>query len=246
MRLLDEGTLQEYVSPELINLPHWAKDLQGYWAANAARARVIIINADLVSNPEEIDLLDDFLDPRWEGKGIGIAYPIFGTTATHAAALYSALGPAKAREYFTNLNKRGVRIVDGNSVVRDQVVSGAMAFGLTDTDDACGALARGANVVISLPDQGSLGTLVIPSAVSLITNVPHLEQGKALIDFLLSEETEQALLDLGFSHIPIHSDLQLHDTCLGEVTVQGMDVDYLQIYQYFDDVQMELREIFIK
>ena len=39
------------------------------------------------------------LDDKYPGKTIGIAYPMFGTTATQAAALYSYLGKEKARAF---------------------------------------------------------------------------------------------------------------------------------------------------
>jgi iron(III) transport system substrate-binding protein len=47
-----------------------------------------------------------------------------------------------------------VRVVDGNSVVRDLVADGQLAYGITDADDTCGAIESGRNVTIIIPDQG--------------------------------------------------------------------------------------------
>ena len=51
---------------------------------------------------------------------MGIALPLFGTTATHAAALWAQLGPEQAEAWFATLQERGVAVLDGNARVRDQ------------------------------------------------------------------------------------------------------------------------------
>jgi hypothetical protein len=79
---------------------------------------------------------------------------MFGTASTQAAALYSCLGRERARAFFTSLNNRSVRVVDGNSVVRDLVADGQLAYGITDADDAGRAIESGRNVAIIIPDQG--------------------------------------------------------------------------------------------
>jgi iron(III) transport system substrate-binding protein len=121
-----------------------------------------------------------------------------------------------------------------------------MAFGLTDTDDACGARLRGDPVAVNLPDQDDLGTLVIPATVALIDGAPHPEQGKALIDHLLSKEVEQSLVDAGFSHIPIHGDIQVPTECLNTPYIRAMEVDFMEVQRRLESVQNELREIFLR
>ncbi len=244
--LQGNDVLDAYMSPNAQQIPSVYRDPEGYWTRGAARARVLILNRDRVAPQDGVDSIADLLDPAWEGNEVGIAYPLFGTTATHAAALYATWGPERAREYFQQLADRGVRVVDGNSVVRDLVVSGQLAFGLTDTDDACVALKRGDPVAIALPDQDDLGTLVIPSTVALIAGAPHPEQGWALLDYLLTREVEQALMEAGFSQIPLHEWIQSADPCLSIEQIRGMDVDYGEVYRHFDTIQAELREVFLR
>ena len=45
-----------------------------------------------------------------------MAYPLFGTTATHAAALFANFGDKEAREYFQALKANDVMITDGKPV----------------------------------------------------------------------------------------------------------------------------------
>ena len=113
--------------------------------------------------------IQDLLDPKWKGK-IGIAKPLFGTTATHAACLFAAWGDEKARAYFRDLKANGVQVLSGNKQVAQAVGSGQIAFGLTDTDDAMGEVAAGSPVAIVYPDRepGGLGTLFIPNTLAVI------------------------------------------------------------------------------
>ncbi len=99
----------------------------------------------------------------------------------------------------------------GNSTVRDRVASGELKIGLTDTDDAYVALEKGLPVGIVFPDQDvnfpgldqPLGTFVIPNTVALVAGGPHAEEGRKLIDFLLSRETEAALAKAASAQIPL-------------------------------------------
>ena len=244
--LKEQGVLAPYASPEAEALPDTYRDPDGFWAGVAGRARVLIINTNRVAEPDTINSVYDLINPNWDGDMIGIAYPLFGTAATHAASLYSYLGPQAARDYYQALVSHGVNVVDGNSVVRDLVANGTLAFGLTDTDDACGALLRGDPVAIIFPDQNDMGTLVIPGTVAQIAGAPHPEQAQVLIDYLLSTQVEQMLVEAGFSHIPIHPDVDVAETCISTQNIRVMKVDFSQVYGFMETLQAELREIFLR
>ncbi len=71
----------------------------GTWHGLAGRARVRLVNAKSVDESERPTSVYDMTDPKWRGK-IGLAKPLFGTTATHAACLFAHLGEEKAKEFF--------------------------------------------------------------------------------------------------------------------------------------------------
>lgn len=245
--LKEQGLLSPYRSPSATDIPSPYMDPEGYWSGVGGRARVIIVNTDLVADAEMPSSIYDFLDPTYPAEQIGIAYPLFGTTSTHAAALYAFLSPEDGKAFFEQLQERGIQIVDGNSVVRDLVASGQLAFGLTDTDDACGAIERGAPVRIIFPDQGSgsIGTLIIPNTIGLIAGSPNSAEGKELIDYLLSKETEEAMIRSGWSHIALRK-VEVEQTCLEDVSIQGMNVSLSDVYDQLEKVQSELAEIFLR
>ena len=201
--LKDEGVLAPYSSPAAADIPAGFVDGDGYFTGTCGRARVILVNTDRLAPAEYPASVMDVADPSYAADDVGMAYPVFGTTATHAAALYAALGEEAAHAYYEAIADRGVRIVDGNSVVRDLVAAGDLAWGMTDTDDASRAVEDGLPVAIVVPDQeeGGLGTLVIPTTVALVAGGPNPDEGMALYDFLVAAETEQMLADIGWCQI---------------------------------------------
>ena len=54
------------------------------WRGFAARARVLIVNTNLINEARRPKSIEDLVDPQWYDQ-CGIAKPLFGTTATHAA-----------------------------------------------------------------------------------------------------------------------------------------------------------------
>lgn len=186
--LKERGILEAWEPENAAAIPPAFKDPEHFWTGFAARARVIIYNTEQVDTPPES--IHDFLRPEYRGR-CAIALPLFGTTATHAAALFALWGKDEATDFFRALQANDVAFVAGNSVVRDAVARGDYAFGLTDTDDANGAVEDGLPVKWLLPDQDGLGTLLIPNTVALVKGAPHGDGARQLLSHLLSPEVEQ-------------------------------------------------------
>ncbi len=201
--LRQRGTLAPYKSPSAEGIPDTFKDPDGYWTGFSARSRVIAYNTNLVKPEEAPKSIYDLTDPKWKGQ-VAIADPRFGSTSFHVAALYVELGDESADEFFRKLKANDVKIVPGNSVVRDLVARGEVKAGLTDTDDVNVALEDKQPVAMVFPDREGIGVPIMPNMVSLIAGAPHLEAGKKLIDYLLSPEVERMLAESEAVQIPLH------------------------------------------
>jgi len=249
MLLKSESVLASYRSPSASSLPETYNDPDGTWSAFGGRARVILINTDRMKSEEIPHSMSDILSDRFVPDQIGMANPLFGTTLTHAAALYAWYGPNEASKFFQHVADQGVRIVDGNSVVRDMVASGQLTWGLTDTDDACGAIQKGDPVKVIFPDQsgGQAGTLIIPNTVALIAGSPNPDMGKNLIDYLLDPAVEADLVEAGWIQIPSRElPAGIEPLCYPNLSVEGMQVGFEEIYRSLDLAQDDLREKFLK
>lgn len=250
--LQEKGVLQAYRSPNAADIPSIYKDPDGYWTGFAGRMRVFLVNTNKVNHDQSPASVDDLLDPAIPAGQVGMAQPLFGTTLTHAAALYALRGPQQGLAFYQALKQRGIQVVDGNSVVKDMVADGRLGMGILDSDDACVALENGAPVKIIIPDQtpqdgggAATGTLIIPNTVGVVAGAPHLKEARQLVDFLLRPETEQALVDAGWSHAPLHPGLKAGG-CFKGVKVIGMTVPIRDIYAKLGAVQKDLTEIFIQ
>ena len=244
--LKDEGVLAPYDSPSAADIPEEYRDPEDYWTGFAARARIIMVNTDLVAEEDYPESIFDLLDPRWGDNEVGIANPLFGTTATHAAALYADLGEDEAQAYFEGLLDQNVRVVDGNSVVRDMVVSGELKVGLTDTDDAHIAVAQNQPVEIIFPDQNDLGTLLIPNTVAMVNGAPHPEEAKRLIDYLLSPEVEARLAASESVQMPVREGVAGPVDMPGLSEILGMDVHPNDVAAQMTVSLEWLKEVFLK
>jgi iron(III) transport system substrate-binding protein len=227
LRLKEQGLLTPFRPSHAGDLPDTFKAKDGTWYGFAGRARVLIVNTKLVPADQRPKGIADLVDPKWKGK-IGIAKPLFGTTATQAACLFAAWGDDKARQFFRGLKANGVQVLSGNKQVATAAGSGQIAFGLTDTDDAMGEVEAGSPVAIVYPDRGpdELGTLFIPNTLAIIKGAPHPDAARALADYLLSPEVEAALAGGPSAQIPLLKTTEASARVETPRTVHAMEVDF--------------------
>ncbi len=247
IRLKQEGLLEQYRPAAAESYPAAFRDPDGYWCGFAARARVLIVNTNLVQPGQMPDSIFSLADPEWKGR-TGIAKPLFGTTATHAACLFAVFGPEKARSYFQSLKDNDARIQSGNKAVALNVSAGILAFGLTDTDDAIGELEGGKPVAIAYPDgkPGQNGVLFIPNTLSLVKNAPHPEAGRKLIEHLLSAEVEAALAESKSAQIPLNPGVKAAVRVKTPVDIKAMEVNFDEAAKRFDEAAKCVEELFLK
>jgi iron(III) transport system substrate-binding protein len=240
--LKSRGVLAPYRSPASQGIADAFIDREGYWTGFSARLRVIVYNTDEVQPNEAPRSIFDLAEPKWKGR-IAIADPRFGSTSFHVAAIYAALGEERADDYFRRLKANGVRVVDGNSVVRDMVSRGEVAIGLTDTDDVNVAIEAGQPVAMVLPDREGIGVPVMPNMLSLIAGAPHAEEAKRLIDFLLSPEVERRLAESDAVQIPLHREVPGPKNIPSIESFKPMTLDYGRAAARVEDVTARLASI---
>jgi len=240
-----KGVLAPYLSPSARDIPAQFKDKEGIWTGFAARARVLIYNTGMIREDELPRSIFELVDSKWRNN-FALAYPLFGTTATHIAALYAVLGKEMTERYLQAIKENGVVIVDGNSVVRDLVVKGRLPLGFTDTDDVNVAVQSGKPVAMFYPDKDGIGTLLIPNTVALIKNGPHPEEGKRLIDYLLSREVESRLAFSEAAQIPVRDDVKLPEGMPDFSLIKSMEVDYYQVAENLAVAARFCQNLFIR
>jgi iron(III) transport system substrate-binding protein len=240
--LKSRGVLAPYRSPSAEGIPPVLIDPDGYWTGFSARVRVIAYNTKMVTAEEAPQSVFDLADAKWKGQ-VAMADPRFGSTSFHVAALYALAGDEKMDDFFRRLQANGVRVVDGNSVVRDLVARGDVKVGLTDTDDVNVAIENGQPVGMVLPDRNGLGVPVMPNMVSLIANAPHPEDARTLIDYLLSADVERQLAQSEAVQIPLHAGVPGPKNIPAIETFKPMTLDYAKAASRVEDVTTRLAPI---
>jgi iron(III) transport system substrate-binding protein len=240
--LKSRGVLAPYRSPGAEGIPSALMDGEGYWTGFSARIRVIAYNTKLVEAQDAPRSVFDLADPKWRGQ-VALADPRFGSTSFHVAALYVMAGDERMDDYFRRLKANGVRVVDGNSIVRDLVARGEVKVGLTDTDDVNVAIEDGQPIAMVLPDATGLGVPVMPNMVSLIANAPHPGEGQRLIDYLLSADVERQLAQSEAAQIPLHAGVAGPKNMPAIDTFKPMTLDYTRAAARVEDVTARLAGI---
>jgi iron(III) transport system substrate-binding protein len=240
--LKSRQVLARYRSPSAEGIPATLVDPDGYWTGFSARMRVIAYNTKLVKAQEAPRSVFDLTNEKWRGQ-VAIADPRFGSTSFHVAALYALAGDVKMDKFFRELKANGVRVVDGNSVVRDLVARGEVKVGLTDTDDVNVALEDGQPIGMVLPDREGLGVPVMPNMVSLIAGAPHAEEGRRLIDYLLSPDVERQLAQSEAVQVPLHAGVPGPKNVPPIETFRPMTLDYAKVASRVEDVTGRLATI---
>ncbi len=244
LRLEKLGLLEAYVSPSAESFPENYRSPDGYWYGLAARARVLIVNTDLVPEEQRPSSIHDLVDPKWEGR-VGVAKPLFGTTATHAAVLFSLWGRDRAEEFFRQL-KRNARVMSGNKQVALSVARGELAFGLTDTDDAIIEIDRGEKVTIVYPDQGEgqMGALFIPNTLCILKECPHPQAARALVEYLLGPDVERQLAVGPSGQFPVSRKVTQRSRAAAEQLVRWAEVDFHAAAERWEEASIILRDLF--
>jgi iron(III) transport system substrate-binding protein len=192
--------LDPYIGPSHQRIPDAHKDPDGHWAGFGSRARVIIVNTDILPDPDLASLEAQIA--QGDLSRFAIAKPIYGTTLTHYTILWHHLGAEAAQAWHQSILDRGARIVLGNATTKDLVAAGVCDFAFTDTDDFALAQIAGAPVT-ALPARVAGRPIAIPNTVALLKGAPNPKAARAFIDFLLSEEVELALARSPARQVPL-------------------------------------------
>jgi iron(III) transport system substrate-binding protein len=244
--LKDNDVLGKYISPKADKIPQNFKDADGTWTAFGGRARVFIVNTELLDKKDYPVSVVDYFSGKYPSDKICIARPLSGTTYTQAGAFYALWGNEKGKKFYSDIIDKGIRVVEGNSVVRDMVAEGSMLWGLTDTDDALGAIEKDAKVDIVFPDQqeDGMGTLIIPNSVALVKGSTNADNAKIFIDYLLSVEIEKYLIEIGWCQVGVRDTGA--ETPINIEGLKSIDISFENIFRGMEAAKDDLQELFVK
>jgi iron(III) transport system substrate-binding protein len=202
------------------------------WAAVGYRSRRIVINTNRLALAAAPRSLVELTNETWRGK-VALAYPQFGTTATHFHALRQYWGEDRWRAWCQALAANKPLLVDGNSVVVKMVGRGEAWIGLTDSDDVAAAQAGGLPVA---PLPMTEETFLIPNTVAVVRGAPHPQAAQRLVDYLQRHDVVQQL-------VAAHA---LEGFSASEVSTSTLKVNWDGLLRDLDATTAELCRIFLR
>jgi iron(III) transport system substrate-binding protein len=248
--LSGKGVLRSFTPADLEGIPSEFRDPDGKWYGLACRVRVIIYNREAVAKEKAPTSIFELVQKRWEGK-VAVAYPLYGTTATHCAALraHPKMGRERTNRFLRALVANKAKVVNGNSIVAQMVADGRVQVGLTDTDDAWNVKDRGRPVEIVYPDQdrgrGEVGALVIPNTASMIAGARRPGNAQRFLDYLLSARAEAMLAKPPARHLPTRPAVSAAPDTLALYEIRHpMRVDWKKVAAELEAQVKDLQGIF--
>ncbi len=202
------------------------------WTAFGYRSRRVVINTNRLSLAAAPHSVLQLTNASWRGK-VALAFPQFGTTATHFHALRQYWGEGVWESWCKALAKNQPFLVDGNSVVVKLVGQGEAWIGLTDSDDIADGQ-REALPILALPMTDT--TLLIPNTVAVIRNAPHSQAAQQLFEFLQRRDVLAQLVNAK----------ALEGLSPSEVPVSTLKVNWVTLLSDLETTTSKLNNIFLR
>jgi iron(III) transport system substrate-binding protein len=145
----------------------------------------------------------ELTNAAWRGK-VAMAFPQFGTTATHFHVLRQHWGDELWQQWCRGLVANEIRVLDGNSTVVKMVARGEAWIGMTDTDDVAAGQREGLGIQRG-PELAGM-RLFIPNTVAIVRGAPHPNSAEKLAAYLQTPTVREQLLDAGaitYAELPL-------------------------------------------
>lgn len=184
--LADAGYLEEYASP---NTPEGIDQTTLGGVPVYVNRFVLAWNTKQVDASEVPESYEQLLDAKWQG-----AVGIEAGDVPWMATLFQEWGEDEGQRYFEELGALDPFVQDSHTTLAELVASGEVPLSPTVYDyDAEGLKLAGAPI-----DWKPLDPLVAyPYVVSLPSFAPHPNASMLFIDYMLSQEGQQGIADLG-------------------------------------------------
>ena len=235
LKLEDQKLLLPYKSKEEKNLIN-DKAADGAWYAVRVCNMIIAYNGDKLKAEDAPKNWTDLTDPKWKGK-IAMPNPMLSGTAYVAVG---ALADKYGWEYFDKLKANGLRVEEGNSAIQNKLLTGEYAAAMILEENILKlANTKKEPLKVIYPKDG---VVQVPSPIAIFNTTKNPEGAKALVDWWLSKEGQQAVVK-GWMH-SVRGDVK---EPIGSVPTKGLTDGKINVdWRKLADNNAKIKEEFRK
>lgn len=170
-------------------IPEWT-DAEGNYFGYSASALGIAYNTKLVQNPPTE--WEDLLKEEWKGK-VNIPDPALSGSALDFITGYLSAKGDSGWSLFEQYKANGVALAGANQEALDPVITGAKSMVAAGVDYMTyQAKAKGEPIDLVYPAGG---TVISPRPAAIMKTSQNMDNAKAFIDYLISDEAQQMVAD---------------------------------------------------
>jgi iron(III) transport system substrate-binding protein len=184
------GLFEPLPAETLAKVPSHFGDDAGGWIGTSARSRVVVYNADRVSEAELPQDEDGFTDPVWAGR-VGIA-PTNGSFLAFVSAKILLDGEDATLAWLEAMAANGSPTFPNNSAIVAAIDAGELDAGLVNHYYLLQARAQDPNVpgVNYFFSEPTAGSLVMTAGAGVLKSSGNKEAAIAFVNWLLNDESQ--------------------------------------------------------
>jgi 2-aminoethylphosphonate transport system substrate-binding protein len=236
------GDLQAYTPKDAAAIPAASRDPKGMYAALVNNYMNFIYDSNALKTPPKT--FNDLLAPNFKGK---VQYSTPGQAGDGTAVMlqvFHAFGSKDAGfAYLQKLQANNVGPSSSTGKLTALVNKGELYVANGDLQMNIAQMANNPNVQILFPEgpDGKRSTFPLPYYIGLVQGAPDAENGKKLIDFLLSKEAQTTVSSVA-QGIPVRSDVKPTDKSYETVEgkLKGVTVWQPDWAQVLKDLQADV------
>ena len=206
-----DGLLQPYTPAGADQIDAAQKDSGGLYQALVNNYMNFIFNVKVLGDAPKS--FDDLLDKKFKGK---IQYSTPGRAGDGTAVMIEVIhafgGKDQAFAYFKKLQDNNVGPSSSTGKLTALVNKGELYVANGDLQMNMAQMADDPNIKVFWPagPDGKRSTFALPYYVGLVKGAPHADNGKKLIDFLLSKDAQSTITSVALG-MPVRKDVTPSD-----------------------------------
>lgn len=235
------GYLQKYTSPETDHIAAEYSDKDGYYTAGRLVTMGVAwctLDGIGITEEEAPKTWNELLDPKWKDQLIMTDPGASSTSKYWMAAMMQSDKYGEA--FFQGLKDNGLQLESGTTATHNVVAAGSYQAGICLDYVSANLMSEGSPLDFHYTTED---VVTMTSPVALIENCANPDNGKTLIDFILSKEGQEVLVANNL--VTVRDDVEMAiDT--SAIAAVNMPVDFDDLAENMDNYLAKFNEIFEK